>query len=164
MWSDDVTYFAHIHEPSTAEAEELRARDIRVVHGEIRRLVIDEDQLTGVLLETGEIVKRRAIFVRPVITPRPGYLLAALGCDLDESGFAVVDRSGRTSVRGVWGAGNAVDPRAQVITAAGAGSAAAIDINNNLVQDDIALATASTGSLTGARGDLTEPERTSVRR
>lgn len=52
----------------------------------------------------------------------------------------MVDDTGRTSVPGVWGAGNAVDPRAQVISAAGAGSAAAIAINADLVQDDIALA------------------------
>lgn len=58
---------------------------------------------------------------------------------LDETGFAVVDHAGRTSVPGVWGAGNAVDPRAQVITAAGAGSAAAIDINNDLVHEDVAI-------------------------
>jgi thioredoxin reductase len=37
----------------------------------------------------------------------------------------------------VWAAGNLVDPRAQVITAAGAGSAAAIGINADLVQDDV---------------------------
>ena len=49
----------------------------------------------------------------------------------------MVDATGRTSVPGVWGAGNAVDPRAQVITAAGQGSAAAIAINADLVQDDV---------------------------
>ena len=143
QWSDDVIYFAHTQEPSATEADELRARHIRVVPGEIARLVIEDDELTGVQLDTGEIVARRAIFVRPLITPRPDYLLATLGCDLDDTGFAVADRSGRTSVPGVWGAGNAIDPRAQVITAAGAGSAAAIDINNDLVQDDIALALAA---------------------
>jgi thioredoxin reductase len=37
----------------------------------------------------------------------------------------------------VWAAGNVVDPRAQVITAAGAGSEAAIAINAHLVQDDV---------------------------
>jgi thioredoxin reductase len=37
-------------------------------------------------------------------------------------------------------AGNAADPRAQVITAAGQGSAAAIAINNDLVHDDVANA------------------------
>ncbi len=80
--------------------------------------------------------------LRPIIAPHPDYLLATLGCDLDETGLAVVDRAGRTSVTGVWGAGNAIDPRAQLITAAGAGSPAPIDINNDLVQDDISRAVA----------------------
>ena len=38
---------------------------------------------------------------------------------------------------GVWAAGNVVDPRAQLITAAGAGSAAAIAINGDLVDEDV---------------------------
>jgi hypothetical protein len=36
-----------------------------------------------------------------------------------------------------------VNPRAQVITAAGEGSAAAIDINNDLVMEDISIAVAT---------------------
>jgi thioredoxin reductase len=40
-------------------------------------------------------------------------------------------------VPGVWAAGNVVDPRAQVIMAAGAGSAAAIAINADLVREDV---------------------------
>ena len=43
----------------------------------------------------------------------------------------------------MWAAGNAVNPRAQVITAAGEGSAAAIAINNDLVEEDIATALAN---------------------
>jgi thioredoxin reductase len=39
-------------------------------------------------------------------------------------------------VPGVWAAGNASNPRAQVITAAGEGSAAAIAINADLVAED----------------------------
>ena len=56
------------------------------------------------------------------------------------NGFPVVDGTGRTSVAGLWVAGNATDPRAQVITAAGAGSAAAIAVNADLVQEDVAQA------------------------
>ena len=37
----------------------------------------------------------------------------------------------------MWAAGNVVDPRAQVITAAGAGSAAAIALNADLVDEDV---------------------------
>ena len=83
------------------------------------------------------------MFVRPINTPHPDGLLASLGCELDDEGFATVDRFGRTSVAGVWAAGNVVDPRAQVITSAGQGSAAAIAINADLVQEDVAVAVAS---------------------
>ena len=142
QWSDDIVYFAHTQEPTPSEAAELDARGIRVVHGEVARLVVEDDHLTGVELVDGTVVARAAVFVRPINMPSTDSLLAALGCDHDDNGFAVVDRTGRTSVPGVWGAGNAVDPRAQVITAAGEGSAAAIAINADLVQEDIVLALA----------------------
>jgi hypothetical protein len=60
-----------------------------------------------------------------------------LGCATDDVGFVTVDTTGRTSTFGVWAAGNVVDPRAQVIASAGAGSSAAIAINADLVQEDI---------------------------
>lgn len=68
------------------------------------------------------------------------HLLLGLGCDVDADGWVVVENTGRTSVPGVWAAGNVVDPRAQVITAAGAGSAAAIALNADLVDDDVRIA------------------------
>jgi thioredoxin reductase len=67
-------------------------------------------------------------------------LLAGLGCTTHDNGWVVADTTGRTSVPGVWAAGNAANPRAQVITAAGEGSAAAIAINNDLVEEDILFA------------------------
>src|SRR5436190_57315 len=77
-----------------------------------------------------------ARFVPPPVVPH-SRLLVELGCDADDAGWVTTDPSGRTSVAGVWAAGNVVDPRAQVITAAGAGSAAAIALNADLVDDDV---------------------------
>jgi hypothetical protein len=57
-----------------------------------------------------------------------------------------VDATGRTSISGVWAAGNAVNPRAQVITAAAEGSAAAIAINNDLADEDLPIAVTTSGS------------------
>ena len=94
-----------------------------------------DDRLTGVELDTGDIVPRRAVFVRPRFMPHD-TLLTDLGCTLSDNGWVAVDSTGRTSVPGVWAAGNAVNPRAQVITAAGEGSAAAIALNNDLVGED----------------------------
>jgi thioredoxin reductase len=138
QWSNDVVFFAHSYEPTGSEREALDARGITVVEGQISRLLVEDDRLTGVELSDGRTFGRTAIFLRPRNAPHQDGLLAGLGCELDDSGFAVVDATGRTSTSGVWAAGNAVDPRAPVISAAGAGAAAAIAINADLVEDDIA--------------------------
>lgn len=137
QWSDDVVFFAHTHDVTDDELAAFDARGIRVERGEVTRLIVEDDELTGVELAGGRVIPRRAVFVRPGNVPHPDGLLPSLGCELDAAGFAVVDSTGRTSVDGVWAAGNVVDPRAQVITSAGQGSAAAIAINADLVADDV---------------------------
>ena len=82
------------------------------------------------------MVARTAVFVRPGNLPHDDGLLTGLGCEL-KTGFPLVDGTGLASVPGVWAAGNVADPRAQVITSAGAGSAAVIAINADLVEEDV---------------------------
>jgi thioredoxin reductase len=137
QWSDDVVFFAHTSDLTPEEVRQLDARGVRVVTGQVASLVVESDRLRGVALADGQIVERSAVFVRPEIVPHADGLLAGLGCEFDAAGFVIVDRTGATSTPGVWAAGNAADPRAQVITAAGAGSAAAIAINADLVLDDV---------------------------
>lgn len=139
QWSDDVVFFSHGSSPTDVEREQLAARAIRVVEGPVRRLVVKDDRLTGVELEDGHVVRRSAVFVRPGLVPN-GALLAALGCTVNEQGWGVTDATGLTSIPGVWAAGNASNPRAQVVTAAGEGSAAAITINADLVAEDVRIA------------------------
>ena len=137
QWSDDLIFFTHTHALTEVEREQLEARGIRVVDGEVRGLVVEDDRLTGLLLSDGRTVERTALFIRPEIRPRLDGLLEHLGFEVDDLGFVRVDTAGRTSVSGVWAAGNASNPRAQVITAAGEGSAAAISINADLVEEDV---------------------------
>jgi thioredoxin reductase len=82
-------------------------------------------------------VPRAALFIRPALRAHPDGPGAALGCELLADGLLRTDADGRTSVPGVWAAGNAANPRAQVITAAGEGSAVAIAINTELLKEDI---------------------------
>jgi thioredoxin reductase len=135
-WSDDLIFFTHTYELTQTERDQLEARGIRVVDGEVRGVAVEDDRLRGVVLGDGRTVERAALFVRPALRPRLGSLLEHIHCEIDELGFLRVDNSGRTSVRGVWAAGNVANPRAQVITAAGEGSAAAIAINADLVEED----------------------------
>jgi thioredoxin reductase len=137
QWTHDLVYFTPPDVLTAAERTQLLARAIGIVEGTIEALVVDEaDQLRGVQMHDGCVIPRDALFVPPRFVPNNG-LLVGLGCDLDADGWVAVDTTGRTSVPGVWAAGNVVDPRAQVITAAGAGSAAAIALNADLVEDDV---------------------------
>jgi thioredoxin reductase len=136
QWSRDVVFFAHTNEITEAQREQLTARAIGVVEGEVEGLVVEDDRLTGVRLVDGRFVPRAAVFVRPEFVAHP-QLVRGLGARVDDQGWPVVDGTGRTTVTGLWVAGNAANPRAQVITAAGDGSAAAIAINNDLVDADV---------------------------
>lgn len=145
QWSDDVVYFANGTTVDDVDRARFRARGIAVLDTQIAELVIGDDHLTGVRLVSGDLVPRAAVFVRPRFVPNAD-LLAGLGCETDANGWMTTDGTGRTSVPGVWAAGNTVNPRAQVITAAGEGSAAAIAINNDLVEEDVVSALAEASS------------------
>jgi thioredoxin reductase len=140
QWTHDLVYFTPPDLLTATERTELLARAVGVVEGTVERLIIDDaDHLQGVELQDGRVVSREALFVPPRFVPN-NILLAGLDCELDADGWVAVDATGRTSVAGVWAAGNVVDPRAQVITAAGAASAAALALNADLVDEDVRTA------------------------
>jgi len=82
------------------------------------------------------------VFVGPRFVPRDD-LLTGLGCEAGEDGWVGTDRTGHTSVPGVWAVGNVVDSPAQLITAAGAGTKAAIALNHYLLEQDVQEAVAA---------------------
>jgi thioredoxin reductase len=131
--------FTHGGDLAEGDREALVARSIGVVDGPVARLVVEDDALTAVELADGRVIDRTAVFVRPRMVP-DNDALTELGCEIDDNGWVVADATGRTSVPGVWVAGNAANPRAQVITAAGEGTTAAIAINADLVDEDVAEA------------------------
>jgi thioredoxin reductase len=136
QWSSDVVFFPHTDTLTADQHEQLAARAIGVVEGTVTRLVVDNDRLRGIELDGGKFIARSAVFVRPRFVPNSD-LGVEVGCAVDDNGFVVADAAGRTTVPGVWVAGNAANPRAQVITAAGEGSSAAIALNADLVEDDV---------------------------
>jgi thioredoxin reductase len=136
QWADDVVLFAPTGTLNAEQRSELVARAIGVVEGTVKQVLVEDDHLRGVEMDDGRIVAQDVLFVPPRFVPN-NDLVVALGCEVDENGFAVRDPYGRTTIPDVWVAGNLTNPRAQVITAAGEGSAAAIAINADLVQEDV---------------------------
>ncbi|WP_280265284.1 NAD(P)/FAD-dependent oxidoreductase [Nocardia wallacei] len=141
QWSDDVTLFTHtMAEPTGEQAEQLAARGIRVVPGEVASVEVVDDRLTGVRLADGTVIARQMLAAPSRMVARAGFL-SGLGLHPVEhpSGMGEhipADPAGRTSVPGVWVAGNVTDPSAQVGPAAAAGANAGAQINMDLVTEE----------------------------
>lgn len=71
QWSDDVIFFVHTCDMTYTERIQLEARGVRVVSGELARLVVDADRLTGVELVDRQVFERTAVFIRPGNVPVP---------------------------------------------------------------------------------------------
>ncbi|MUL82806.1 MULTISPECIES: NAD(P)/FAD-dependent oxidoreductase [unclassified Mycolicibacterium] len=136
QWSADVVLFPNRILLTDDERKRLTVRGIRIVEGEVAGLQVRGDRMYAVELADGRIEPRAAVFVGPRFIPRD-ELLTALGCDTGDDGWVITDASGQTSVAGVWAAGNVVDSPAQLISAAAAGSKAAIALNHFLLELDI---------------------------
>jgi thioredoxin reductase len=139
--SDDIVYFSHTMPPDDNQSEQLAARGVRVVGGEVASLEIVDDRLTAVRLRDGQVVDRDALVVSTRMIGRAAFL-AGLGLKATKhpSGLGEqieVDSAGLTEVPGVWAAGNITDLAAQVGMSAAAGAWAAIRINSDLVEEDL---------------------------
>lgn len=160
-----VTLLAHTGPALSAEqAEQLAARGVSVVDGQVTGLVVQDDRLSGVRLNTGEVVALQALVVAPFFRAN-AHLLTALGLQVTEmrmgedvvATHVAADPMGATAVAGVWAVGNVTNPQVQVISAAAAGLAAGAAINADLIAEDTRVAvTAHRGAVTAHRAALAE--------
>ncbi|WP_426367577.1 NAD(P)/FAD-dependent oxidoreductase [Streptomyces sp. E-08] len=145
-WSRDVTLFLHTAgELSARDAALLGAAGVRVVTGEVTGLAVEDDRLTGVRLADGRIVPRAVVFVAARRLAARDAVLRELGAELRETPFGefvAVDGTGRTSVPGVWAAGNVTGPQEQVVNAVSRGYRAGVAISNELLLADLEEAAA----------------------
>ncbi|SMF50116.1 NAD(P)/FAD-dependent oxidoreductase [Streptomyces sp. Amel2xC10] len=142
QWSKDVTLFLHTVAEEDLSDDDLRrlaAAGVRVVPGEVAGPTVENDRLTGVRLLDGTEYAREVLFVAPRAVPRTD-LPARLGAEMTETPFGtypVVDAQGRTTVPGLWAAGNASGFAEQVVNAASRGYRAGAAINGELLMADL---------------------------
>jgi thioredoxin reductase len=145
QWTPRVGFFADDHDLVPEDRARLEALDIAIVAGRIERLEVDHDHVTGVRLADGELLEVDVAAVSPRMVAR-AEVFAGIGVEPTEhpvGSFIETDATGRTSVPGVWAAGNASDLSAQVSSAAAEGARAAQHINADLVMADADKAVAA---------------------
>jgi thioredoxin reductase len=114
------------------DAGRLESAGVAIREDSIARVEAEDGRLARIRFADGSSEDRAGLFFVPRFVPSP--LPAQLGCELDDDGMMVIDEDGRTSVPGVFGAGDATVGKAAVVLAAAAGSRAAYAINAGLAQ------------------------------
>ncbi len=114
-----------------SEREELRKRNVPFMESPIRSIDSVDGMVRQVVLEDGTLLPCEGIFFKPELAPGSD-LPQSLGCELTEAGTLVVDEFGKTSVPGIYSAGDATTLRHQAIAAASMGAFAAAAINGEL--------------------------------
>ncbi len=141
QWSSDVTLFLNRAELSGQDARLLAAAGVRTVAGAVAGVTVEDDRLTGVRLADGRTAACEVLFAAGTrLLPRD-TVPRLLGAELYETpfgSFVKADETGRTSVPGVWAAGNVTGPNEQVVNAAATGYRAGVAINAELLMGDLA--------------------------
>jgi thioredoxin reductase len=68
QWPDDPIFFVHTYDLTATDEARLLARGIRVVRGEVARVDVEDDRLTGVGLSDGRFFERRLCSSAPAIS------------------------------------------------------------------------------------------------
>ncbi|WKA51280.1 NAD(P)/FAD-dependent oxidoreductase [Planococcus liqunii] len=135
-WSKDLIVFTNGEgRLELKDRDRLVAKGIGVREEVIDGLEGDNGQLRSVRLEDGTLIDRVGGFVTPLWSHN-AHFGKELGCEENEYGGIKTDEYGRTNVWNVYAAGDAslIVP-AQVVIAAGEGSAAAIGVNGDLTNE-----------------------------
>ncbi|NDK89254.1 NAD(P)/FAD-dependent oxidoreductase [Gordonia desulfuricans] len=143
--SDQVTLIDQsLPELSADEYARLDALGVPLVRGPVRRLDTAEGRLRAAVLSDGTELELDALTVTPRFVARAD-LFTALGGELADNPmgtFIPTEMGGRTSVPGVFAAGNAADISAIVGASAAAGVQAGALINADLADADVTHAVA----------------------
>jgi thioredoxin reductase len=118
----------------------LQRKNIPLVEEPIRWLDREEEQLRAVVLENGVVHEREALFLAPTV-PYQGRseIGERLGCEANEMGLYKVSPIGKTTVDGVFAAGDITTGQQSVLGAAATGQLAGAGVVSELLSEDFVL-------------------------
>lgn len=134
-WSKKLTLFTNGKATLTEEQiEKLKSHNIEIEEAAIQSLEHQDGYIQNINLKDGRLKKVSAVFSRIGFT-QAGEMHQQLGCELTEYGYLKVDDFGKTSIEGVFAAGDNTSMfRALSIAIAAGGKVGAL-INHELIQE-----------------------------
>ncbi|CAG7636810.1 NAD(P)/FAD-dependent oxidoreductase [Paenibacillus allorhizosphaerae] len=121
---------------SQEQTKKLQSKGIVVTEQPVAAFIGQQGQLEHVRFADGSEVPRSGGFVSPRFVPSTPFA-EQLGCERTESGGITTDEIGRTSIPGLYAAGDAsYFMPSQLVYAAADGSRTAMSVNMDLTEED----------------------------
>lgn len=113
------------------DEEGLRKAGVRVVDEPVSQVAVERGQILAWRMKSGKVHRFDALYTALGLRMR-SELGKELGADYDDDGALIVDKHQRTSVPGLYAAGDVVQGLTQISVAMGEAAIAATTINNSL--------------------------------
>ena len=135
-WTSSLTVYTQGGSSLTAsQMRQLEKHRIPVVEKEIARLEAEKGYLQHLVFTDGSFDSLDAIYARPPFVQQSS-LPEALGCALTPEGYIQLDTALRTTVPGIYAAGDNASRMRTVAHAVSMGTAAGIMINKDMLEED----------------------------
>lgn len=134
-WTDDLTFFTNgISTLDAGQREIIDSLNIEIIEKEIDKLEHSNGLLKDLKFTDGSKFELNAIYSR-VAFEQHCKVPVELGCTLNEQGYIEVDFFQKTSIAGVFAAGDNSTPMRTVSIAVAAGTKAGAAINMELINE-----------------------------
>jgi thioredoxin reductase len=134
-WTKDLTLFTNGKSTLTPEqTEKLAKHNIPIVEKEIAALEHTDGYLNQMRFNDGSTLSMKAVYSKLPFVQHCD-IPVQLGCALNEQGYITVDNFYRTTVPGVFAAGDNINMMRSVALAVSAGSFSGALINKELVDE-----------------------------
>ncbi len=134
-WTQYLTLFTN--GPSTlteVQADKLRAHHIRIVETAVAELEHTKGQLQRIHFADGSAASIHALYAMPAFEQHC-TIPQQLGCALTDEGYLKVDAQQRTSIPGIYAAGDSTMRLRTVANAVASGTTAGMMLNKDLISE-----------------------------
>jgi thioredoxin reductase len=130
-WTSRVTLCTNGSVPTRAQRQQLASHHIGIRSEHVRRLEHEDGRVTTLLLDRGDPVECRGVFLSPPQAQQSDFA-RRLGCEFTRQGTVKTDHLGETCVPGVYVVGDASRDVQFAVVAAAEGAKAGVAINKAL--------------------------------
>lgn len=135
QWTKDLTVFSNGKCTLTDEQLfKLKTHNIDIIETEVVSLQHTKGQLKSITLKNGEVYSFTVMYHKADFIQHSDIPLT-LGCAIDDSGFINVDEMQKTTVSGIYAAGDCTTPMRAVANAVAGGTKAGAFINHEMAAE-----------------------------